>query len=83
MDGGVEGVGLRDLDVAVPGVVVRHVDVVAVGVRLLHRHHLALRLVHHQVQVLEVGFNAWNKINVANNMTSDTSTVDKNQRIEC
>ena len=42
----------------VPGVVVRHVDVVAVGVRLLHRHHLALRLVHHQVQVLEVGFNA-------------------------
>ena len=58
MDGGVEGVGLGDHDVAVPRVVVRHVDVVAVGVGLLHRHHLTLRLVHHQVQVLEVGFNA-------------------------
>ena len=58
MDGGVEGVGLGDHDVAVPRVVVRHVDVVAVGVGLLHRHHLALRLVHNQVQVLEVGFNA-------------------------
>ena len=58
MDGGVEGVGLGDHDVAVLRVVVRHVDVVAVGVGLLHRHHLALRLVHHQVQVLEVGFNA-------------------------
>ena len=58
MDGGVEGVGLGDRDVAVPRVVVRHVDVVAVRVGLLHRHHLALRLVHNQVQVLEVGFNA-------------------------